>query len=261
MSRILADHPVGAGPRPLVLLHGFLGAARNLATLGRALVARDAALAVHALDLTGHGASPALPADADLGTLAGDVLRTVRRLGLRPPVAIVGHSLGGRVALRAGREEPAALSRLVLLDIAPGPVAVAETDRILERLLAAPANAPTRDAYRTELRAGGLAPPIVEWLLQNLEPAAGGYRWRIDRHALARLHARASAADLWPAVEGPRPYAVACVRGGRSPYVTEADVRRLRAAGCAVETVPGAGHFLHVERLPEVTDRILDALA
>ena len=83
----------------------------------------------------------------------------------------------------------------------------------------------------------------------------------MDRAALAALHDRTSGEDLWPAVEGARPFAVACLRGRRSPYVREADVRRLVAAGCPVDTIEGAGHFLHIDAPDEVADRILARLA
>jgi pimeloyl-ACP methyl ester carboxylesterase len=261
VTRVLAHRRVGTGPRAVVLLHGFLGAGRNLATLARNLVARDAGLSAVTLDLTGHGDSPPLPPAADLGTLAADVLATARQLGLASPLVVAGHSLGGRVALRAGLAEPAALGRVVLLDIAPSPVAVPDTGRIVELLVAAPARASSRDDLRGHFQAGGLDERLVEWLLQNLGHAAGEYRWRVDRAALAALHDTTGREDLWPAVEGARAYAVACVRGGRSPYVGEADVRRLVAAGCPVDTVQSAGHFLHIDAPGEVTDRLLARLA
>jgi len=256
----LAHRRVGEGPRPLVLLHGFLGASRNVTTLTRRLVAGDPRLSVVALDLTGHGASPPLPRDADLATPARDVLATVDGLGLAGPARLVGHSLGGRVALRAGLLAPAALERIVLLDISPSPVAPGETARLVAAVLGAPPAAASRDAFRAYFRAAAVAEPLAEWLLQNLVHEAGGYRWGIDRQALADLHARSNAEDLWPAVEGPRPYGIACIRGGRSPYVSEADARRLEAAGCPVDTVEGAGHFLHVDRPDELTERILARL-
>jgi esterase len=261
VTRVLAHQRVGAGPRAVVLLHGFLGVARNLATLARRLVARDASLSVITPDLTGHGASSALPPGADLGTLAADVLATAGDLGLASPLDLVGHSLGGRVALRVGLAEPAALRRVVLLDITPSPITVTDTARIAALLVAAPERAPGREAFRAYFRAGGLDDPVVEWLLQNLGHEAGESRWRVDRAALADLHRRTNAEDLWPAVEGRRPYGVACLRGGRSPYVGEADVRRLVAAGCPVDTIGGAGHFLHVDRPDEVADRVHARLA
>ena len=105
--RRLAHQRTGEGSRPLVLLHGFLGSARNLSTLARALVERDPDLGIVAFDLTGHGASPPLPPGADSATLAGDVLASAHALGLPTPLTLVGHSLGGRIALRAALLEPA----------------------------------------------------------------------------------------------------------------------------------------------------------
>ena len=258
----LAHTRTGAGPRPLVLLHGLLGSARNLSTLARQLSARNPDLTVVAFDLPGHGSSPPLPPDADSDLLARDVLTSAGTLGLAPPLRLVGHSLGGRVALALARREPTAVAAVTLLDIAPGPFAGGgEVGRVLEILMAAPATAVSRAAGREWLVGAGLSPALADWLLLNLEPADGGFRWKVDRPALAALHARITAEDLWPAVEGPRAYAVRCVRAGASGYVSDADVRRLQAAGCAVATVEGVGHFLHAERPEAVADAVLTSLA
>jgi pimeloyl-ACP methyl ester carboxylesterase len=53
---------------------------------------------------------------------------------------------------------------------------------------------------------------------------------------------------------------VQAIRGGRSSYVSDADARRLAAAGARVDTLPGAGHFLHVDRPAELLDRIVQGL-
>jgi esterase len=251
----------GAGQRPLVLLHGLLGSARNLSTLGRQLVDRDPELAVVAFDLTGHGASPPLPPGADTATLAADVLGSAHALGLRPPLSLVGHSLGGRVALRAALSEPASIGVVTLLDMAPGPLASAdEVTDLLEILLRMPDSFVSRGQARARLVAAGLAPTLVDWLLLNVAPAGDGVRWRVDRRAIAELHERAAAEDLWPVVEVRRPWALRCVRGGASTFVTDGDVRRLEAAGCPVTTIEGAGHFLHVERADAVADAVAATL-
>ena len=248
--------------RALVLLHGFLGSARNLSTLARGLAQRRPDLAVVALDLTGHGASPTLPPAADTATLAADVLAGARERGLRGPLVLVGHSLGGRVALRAAALDPAAVGGVTLLDIAPGPVETGGAiDRVLEAVLNAPDTFASRGEARVMLVRAGLAPELAVWLLLNLEPAADRYRWRVDRRALAVLHARIVPEDLWPVVEGPRAWTLRCVRGAASSYVTERDARRLQAAGCPVVTIEGAGHFLHAERPREVVDAVVAGLA
>jgi esterase len=256
----LAHTRTGAGPRPLVLLHGLLGSARNLSTLARLLSARDPALTLIAFDLPGHGGSPPLPPGADSDLLAQEVLASAGALGLARPLRLIGHSLGGRVALALARREPAAVASLTLLDIAPGPVAASgEVGRVLDILLRAPDTMASRADARAWLQHTGLNPALANWLLLNLASADGGVRWKVDRSALAALHSRIVAEDLWPAVEGPRAYAVSCVRGAFG-YVSEADARRLQAAGCPVSTVEGAGHFLHAERPEAVADAVLASL-
>jgi esterase len=252
-ERLLAHTRTGEGPRPVVLLHGFLGSARNLASLARRLAQAEPATTVVSVDLPGHGASPPLPPGADLATLAADVLASARALGLESPLLLVGHSLGGRVALQAAAHAAGAVAAVTLLDISPSPSRRGgEVERVLDALAGAPAEAATRDVFRASLRAGGLADPMAEWLLTNLEAAPGGLRWRFDRAALAALHDRTRREDLWEAVEDPRPYVVRCLRGAASGYVTDADAARLGAAGCPVATIAGAGHFLHVDRPDEV---------
>jgi pimeloyl-ACP methyl ester carboxylesterase len=258
---VLAHARTGQGPRPLLLLHGFLGSARNLASLARGLADRDPSLSVFVLDLTGHGASPPLPEGADTATIARDVLATARTLDVPLPVRLVGHSLGGRVALRAGMLERSTLAHITLLDISPSPLKPGgDTTAVVQALVRAPDVARSREEFRVFFRAAGLADEVTDWLLLNLARDGDVVRWRIDRAALAALHARISGEDLWPAVEGPRPSSMHCVRGALSPYVDEGDARRLAAAGCPVDTIAGAGHFLHVEKPADTLERVLAGL-
>jgi esterase len=256
----LAYFRVGDGPRPLLLLHGFLGAGRNLTTLAKKLVEKDATLGIVVADLTGHGASPPLGPDDGLGTMAQDVLATARSLwGEDGPFSIMGHSLGGRVALAAALEAPAAIARITLLDITPSPISDPDSDsvRIVRLIASGPREAGSREPFREHLRAGGVAASLIEWQMLNLVHEGGVYRWRIDAARLAALHPSISAVDLWPAVERPaRPYTMHCVRGRRSRYVSDADAARLEAAGCPVDTLEGVGHFVHVEGLAELVERV-----
>lgn len=253
--RVLSTTRVGNGPNPLVLLHGFLGSARNLATLARRWSAADPSRILLLPDLTGHGVSPPLPPGATLGDVADDLLSTLDAEVGTTPVDVMGHSLGGRVALAAIDEAPDRFRSITLLDIAAGPIGVAggESDRILARVVAAPDRPATRDEARKFLLEGNLTPPIVEWVLTNLVPADGGYAWRIDRKALESFRRTMSDADLWPVVErfGDR---IRCIRGGASRYVRDVDVERFRAAGVPVDTIDGAGHFVHVDKPKELLE-------
>jgi esterase len=259
---VLAHVRTGAGRRPRVLLHRVLGRAPTRAPLARHLIDLKPDLGVVAFDLTGHGASPPLPPGADAAALAADVLASARTLGLTAPLTLVGHSLGGRVALRAALLEPAVIDAVTLLDIPPGPLDDdGAVGRVLAILLRMPETFASRGQARARLVAAGLLADLTDWLLLNLEPAREGFRWRVDRRALADLHARVSAEDLWPVVEGRRRWALRCVRGGASGYVSDGDARRLEAAGCPVVTIEGAGHFLHAEQPKAVADAVAGGLA
>ncbi|AKU93234.1 alpha/beta fold hydrolase [Vulgatibacter incomptus] len=102
---------------------------------------------------------------------------------------------------------------------------------------------------RNALLETGLSPSLADWLLMNLIHTDDGYRWRFDRFALDRLHKRVNAADLWPAVEAEDAPRLRCIRGADSTYVTDEDLRRMEAAGCPVDTLQDAGHFVHVDQL------------
>jgi pimeloyl-ACP methyl ester carboxylesterase len=93
----------GDGP-PLLLVHGFGGAAWNFSELAPLLVGRRLIVP----DLPGHGASSPLPAPS----LAGfaDLVAAI----LAEPVDVVGHSLGGVVSLRLAERHPTLVRRLVL---------------------------------------------------------------------------------------------------------------------------------------------------
>ena len=256
----LAHTRVGEGPQPLALLHGFLGSGRNFATLARGLAAGAPQYSVYVFDLPGHGASPPLPPDADLAAVARQLVESTRRVS-RLPWTLVGHSLGGRVALKAALLERAAVTHLTLLDITPSALRPGgETARVVEALVGAPAQAQGRDELRAWFTRAGLTPALTDWLSMNLERDRGTLRWRIDRAALAAFYPRINAEDLWPAVESSRDHRVHAVRGALSDYVSDADARRLEAAGARVDTLEGAGHFLHVDRPAETLDRILKGL-
>jgi esterase len=255
---VLANVVVGEGPREVVLLHGFLGSGQNLRGLARRWGERAPARFLIP-DLRGHGTSPRLVADSDLDQMAADVLATAAAAGFTPPFTLVGHSLGGRVALAVARRAPDQTREVVLLDITPGAIdpGASESRGVLDLLMSAPDSAPDRRTMRAHLTGAGLSGGLADWLLMNLEPdpAGGAYRWRVDRQAFHDLHQRFTREDLWPVIDdGQVPVRV--IRGGRSRYVSDADAGRLQAAGVPVDTLAGAGHHVHVEALDALVDTL-----
>ncbi len=255
---LLANFKLGSGTRPTVLLHGFLGSGRNLRTLAQRWSERDPSRVFLLPDLRGHGASGPATEDTDLAAMGRDVLETAAAEGLTGPLDLVGHSLGGRVALAAARADLHSVKAVTLLDISPSPLrkAVSESAEVLKVLVKAPDHTPDRRAMQTWLTEHGLSPALASWLLMNVKAAeGGGFEWTFDRAGLQALHDRVLGEDLWEVLGGAVP--VRCISGGISPYVPPDEVARLRQAGCPVTVLPGAGHYVHVDAL----EALLDALA
>lgn len=251
----LSSFKIGSGTRGTVLLHGFLGSAKNLRTLAQRWSESDPSRVFLLADLRGHGESPPLSPTTDLTEMGRDVVETARAEGLSGPLHLVGHSLGGRVSLAAARaHRDDEVDAVTCLDISPSPLSseTSESGGVLRILVDAPDDAEDRRDLRGFLTGRGLSGPIADWLMMNVvQTEDGRYRWRFDRAALFALHTRVNREDLWDAVDCDR-LKLHFVRGGRSGYVSDAEMERLQGGGCRVDTIARAGHFVHVETQDEL---------
>jgi esterase len=248
----LAHDAFGEAGAPVVILHGLLGSARNWATMARELAATHR---VFALDLRNHGRSP-WAESMSFDEMAGDVAAFIERQDLSQPT-VLGHSLGGKVAMRLALTRAEQLARLIVVDVAPvvyrhsfgeyveamRAVNLGEVSRrvdVDQRLHAAVPDAMTR-----------------AFLLQNLvRTAEGGYAWRANLDVIA-----ASLPTLmgFPAGDdlvygGPALF----LAGGRSTYVRpeyRPVIERLFPKA-EQATIVGAGHRVHADRPDEFLARV-----
>lgn len=238
----------GTGP-PIVLLHGLFGSNENLGGIARTLAE---SYTVHALDLRNHGQSP--HADAmDHATMAGDVVDTMRGLDL-PRATMLGHSLGGKIAMELALGDPDKVERLIVLDIAPVAHGHQHDDELEAMqsldLAAIHARKDADDAMADRLP----NPAIRQFLLKNLTRTGDRYRWRIPLGAIAREYADIAAAPATGHYEGPALF----IRGGASGYVPDDAMPAIhgRFPSARIETIAGAAHWLHVES-PEAVMRLV----
>lgn len=242
---------------PLVILHGLFGMSDNWQTLARRFAERRT---VVLLDLRNHGQSPHDPAH-DYPAMAGDVAETVRHLGYAR-ADVLGHSMGGKVAMRLALDTPGLVRRLVVVDMG-----VRAFPGGHERYFAAMRNLPIADPLSRKQVDARLAetvddPGIRMFLMKNLRrERTGGYAWKLNLEAL-----EANYASILAALEAPAPSAVPAlfVRGGRSHYVRDEDWPAIAALfpRATLTTVAGAGHWVHAEApgaLREAVTAFLDA--
>lgn len=244
---------LGNGARVVWILHGILGSGRNWRSFASRWAAQRPAVRVCLPDLRGHGAAPRRPPPHTLDAAFADLV------DLPPPALIVGHSFGGKVALagaRGGSQTP-----LVVVDMPPGPAdvpvaPVSDDPRpILRHLRTAPSD--SRSAARAHLLAGGIAPPVVDWLLTSYRPDTDGGGFVYDFDAVEDLLQDTLRADFWPLVEGLGTPPITLVAAGRGGRWTPSQLDRARRSGARVVDLPDAGHWVQVDA-PEALRQVLD---
>ena len=258
MSRplALALTRAGSGP-PVVLLHGLLGRARNLQGVGRALEAEHA---VRLVDLRNHGASP-WSEEMTYAAMAGDIAALIEGEDVGP-ATLIGHSMGGKVAMTLALTRPDLVARLIVVDIAP--VRYAQGYEHFIRAMQAADLAPPRRRADVDATLASAIPEAAmrAFLLQNLETRDGALTWQPNLAVLLR-----SMPELtdFPATLGAASYAgpTWCLRGATSDYVDAAGERALRRhfPQLRLATVPDAGHWPHAEQPAAFQKLLAEAMA
>jgi pimeloyl-ACP methyl ester carboxylesterase len=230
----------GDGP-PVILLHGLFGSAQNWGAVQRHLAARHRVLA---LDLRNHGASGR--ADTmDYPAMVADVAETMGAMGAAP-AAVIGHSMGGKVAMALALAEPALVARLVVVDIAPIAYPPALRPYVAAMQAIPLRSGLTRRDADVALSATIPEPGIRAFLVQNLRMQDDPPRWRLGLEEIAAaMPVIEGFPDLPGRYEGP----TLVINGERSNYIRPDSHPRLQALfpTARFATVPGVGHWVHAE--------------
>ncbi|WP_375426694.1 alpha/beta fold hydrolase [uncultured Friedmanniella sp.] len=239
-----------SGPR-LVLLHGLFGQGKNFTT-----VARELALGarVTLLDLPDHGRSP-WSTSFSYPEMAGTVARHLRAEGGGEPYAVVGHSMGGKVAMALALLHRDLVARLGVVDVSPVATTGMSSFGTYVAGMRAVDLSTLRDRAAADATLQAYAPdPVIRgFLLQNLRRDGDQWRWQMNLRLLG--DELADVAD-WPDLAAspfeaaPYPGPVLWLAGGRSDYVRPEYAPAMRALFPRVQavTVKGAGHWVHADQ-------------
>jgi pimeloyl-ACP methyl ester carboxylesterase len=240
--------PVGASP--VVLLHGITGHARVWDRLAHTLLPM---YRVVALDQRGHGDSGAAPdGDYQVPTMARDLAAFVDELGLKR-FALLGHSMGGRVAIAYTALHPERVGRLIVVDIGPD-IHPAGLQRVRGMMAATPEEIESEQwAIDSMRRANPLHDPdelrhrVVHGLRRRPD---GTLTWKYDKGLRDMVReGRSDAVDLWEPLG-----AIMCptllVRGTESDILSAETAQRMLQTLRRAELVevPNAGHFVPGDR-------------
>ncbi len=228
---------------PLLILHGLFGSLDNWHTVAGRLAEERWTVTV---DLRNHGGSPHSP-DFSYPLLAEDVAEVIDHLGAER-AAVLGHSMGGKAAMELALSRPARVTRLIVVDIAPKRYPPHYED-LRDAMLSVDFET---IGSRREAEAA-LARRIPDkalrlFLLKNLSrDDRGRFHWELDLPSIA-----ANFDEIWAAIDGERSYSgpVLFLRGARSTYILEEDLSSIRRLfpRALLETIAGAGHWVHAEQ-------------
>lgn len=239
---ILHTDITGQG-EPLVLIHGLFGSYENLGVVARALQPRFQLINV---DLRNHGRSPRA-ATMDYPQMAADVFETLDNLEI-VQCAVLGHSMGGKVAMQMALSKPERVNKLILADISPV-VNEPRHQRILQGLAAIDlAQLTDRKQADTLLQPFVDELGVRQFLLKNLyKDQQDQFQWRFHLKALIDNYQQ-----LLAAPEATQPFLgeTLFIKGGNSDYIQAAHqpVILKLFPNASAKIIQGTGHWLHAEK-------------
>jgi len=229
--------------KPLLIIHGFLGMSDNWKTFG-ALYAAEG-FQVHLLDLRNHGKSFHSD-DFSYEIMAQDVLEYCQAHQLKK-VSIIGHSMGGKVAMLLATIHPELIDKLIVADIGPKYYVPHHQD-ILAGLNAVDFSTKPDRAQVEEM----LYPYIPDFgtrqfLMKSLywiEPGQLAYRFNLPVFN-AKIEVIGTALPEEAHFENPTLF----MRGGNSNYILDSDLTEIKKhfPNFELATIPNVGHWLHAE--------------
>ncbi|PHM41959.1 esterase [Xenorhabdus szentirmaii] len=233
-------------PTPIVLIHGLFGDLNNLGILGRDLQQHYPVLQI---DVRNHGISPHVD-DMGYRNMAQDVLALLDELNV-PEATIIGHSMGGKIAMTMTAIAPERIEKIVVIDMAPVAYPVRRHDSIFAALNKVTAASATTRQIATEIMRQDIQ---EEGVIQFLQKSFRQGEWKFNLSILQKEYEKIIGWETIPAWHKPALF----IRGGNSDYVTEEYREDIinQFPKATAWVVAGCGHWVHAEK-PEAVLRAI----
>lgn len=233
--------------KPLLILHGFLGMSDNWKTLGNKF--SEEGFQVHLLDLRNHGRSEHTN-EMNYQVMARDIKDYCDSKDLKK-ILLLGHSMGGKVAMQAAGDFPDLIEKLIIVDISPKYYAP-HHQQILDGLTA---------LEKEDLTSRGEAEDFLKkfipdtgtrlFLLKNLF-------WKSKAKLALRMNLEVLKEKI-DEIGAPLPPGLRYngstlfIKGEKSGYISDEDVDviQLHFPKASISTIAGAGHWVHAEKMEE----------
>jgi len=227
----------------LIVIHGLFGMSDNWNTLGKKFAKY---CKVHLIDLRNHGRSPH-STEFNYEVMCDDLLEYMEDNSIKNPV-ILGHSLGGKVAIKFAFTHPDKIEKLIVADMSPRRY---NTD-FHQNLLSILYKLNLEDFEKRKEIDSILSSTYKDkgmrlFLLKNLYRKENKeFAWRFNIDVLLEKVSNIQEADF---IQGVCKIPTHFIRGGNSNYITSEDELTINKhfSDFSIATIEGAGHWLHAE--------------
>ncbi|MBI4930152.1 MAG: alpha/beta fold hydrolase [Bacteroidetes bacterium] len=250
--------------KPLFILHGLFGMSDNWVTVGKILSPSptlpiregEKNISVYLIDLRNHGKSPH-SAEWAYSSMANDILELMKEEKL-DTINLIGHSLGGKVAMQFASMYPEKLEKLIVVDMSPKDLHPKVFDFV--KLLPSIKLAGMKSRKEAEGKLSSIIKEkeVVQLLLKNLYwNDANKLEWKFNLEAIVKnMHTIGNTFSLKEKIEIPALF----IRGEKSNYITDKDVHEIKKIfpHSEFKTIKGAGHWVHADKPMEFAKAVRD---
>jgi len=237
----LYSQKIGSGD-PFIILHGLFGSSDNWLNIAKHLADN---YTIHLLDSRNHGKSPHTN-EFGYDNMAMDVREYIQDHNLKNLI-LMGHSMGGKVAMKIALEYPMRVNKLIVADIAPRKYSIIH-DHIIEALRSInPNSLDSREQADSQLSKTIKNSILRKFLLKNLYREENNiYKWRINLEAIC-----SNLESLGAQVTSNQQFEdnVLFLKGELSDYITAEDEAEIQSLfpRAIIKSIPRATHWLHAE--------------
>lgn len=237
----ITEFPISKA-EPIVLLHGLFGKQDNLGLLKQALQLQRPVITV---DLRNHGLS-AWHAEMNYQAMSDDILNLLSELH-QPKVHLLGHSMGGKVAMAVALQAPDQVVSLSVADIAPVTYKESRHTNVFKALNAVASAQITSRKEADLLMSDYLTEPSVRQFLLKSFSNEQPTHWQFNLHILQQHYT-----DImgWPFSTQHYSGPVLFIKGGASDYLQAEHQPAITQhfPNASAKIIPGCGHWLHAEK-------------
>ena len=236
---------------PVLVFHGLYGSSDNWQTIGKQLSDKHTVIIP---DLRNHGQSFHSD-EMDFESMSHDILKLYKKLNLKKCI-VMGHSMGGKLAMKLALDHPERVEKLIIIDVAPksylkGYSKHYEFHKNVVNIMNSMdlSSIGSRREAEDIMKQRLLSERTVKFLLKNLKSdKKEGFKWRLNMNAIHR--------NLYKLIDGNEEEAgsyidpALFIKGANSDYILENDYELIYKIfpKADIQSIENAGHWVHAEQ-------------